>query len=103
MPGRCGQAGEIPDPEQQLQKSHQTNLLWIIRQIRGGGVDNISISQNPLRSRIVYRQSIRCGNRAPEEDQHDPQSEDETQSKKKQSATETLPYFFIQIQASAKQ
>ena len=55
MPGRCGQAGEIPDPEQQLQKSHQPDLLWIIRQIRDGGVDNISISQDPFRSRIVYR------------------------------------------------
>ena len=66
-------------------------------------MDNISISQNPLRSRIVYRQSIRCGNRASEEDLPDPKSEDETQSKKNQSATETFPYFRIQIQASAKQ
>ena len=103
VPGRYGQAGEIPDPEQQLQKSHQPDLLWIIRQIRNGGVDNISISQDPLRSRIVYRQSIRCGNRASEEDQQDTKPKYKGQSKNEQSATEFLSYFFIQIQTSAKQ
>ena len=55
MPGGSAQPGEIPQAEQQLQKGHQADLLWIIGQIREGGVDNIFISKDPFSGSIVYR------------------------------------------------
>ena len=55
MPGGSAQPGEIPQAEQQLQKGHQADLLWIIGQIRDSGVDNIFISKDPFSGSIVYR------------------------------------------------
>ena len=88
MPGGSAQPGEIPQAEQQLQKGHQADLLWIIGQIRDSGVDNIFISRIHSAAALYTDKASAAGTVRPKTMSIPPRSRISPRVKNKQPAAE---------------